>query len=90
MPGTEGTFVRVRDAIKKAAPADLPMPGAFRMAGEEKKAAAPAEAEAEAPVETAAEAVAETAAETAAPETAAEETPAAEDAGAETPKEGEE
>ncbi len=39
VPGTEGTYVKIRDAIKKAAPADLPKPGAFRKSGE---AAAPA------------------------------------------------
>ena len=53
VPGTEGSFVKVRDAIKSA-PKDVPTPGAFRKAGEE--AAAPA-AEEEAPVvEAAAEA----------------------------------
>src|SRR5690349_20026902 len=30
VPGHEGSYVKVRDAIKKAAPADLPRPGAFR------------------------------------------------------------
>jgi large subunit ribosomal protein L3 len=30
VPGTEGTFVRIRDAIKSAAPKDLPHPGAFK------------------------------------------------------------
>src|SRR4029434_3228421 len=35
VPGTEGTYVRIRAAVKKAAPADLPMPGAFRKAGED-------------------------------------------------------
>ena len=34
VPGSEGSYVKVRDAIKKAAPADLPRPGAFRKAGE--------------------------------------------------------
>src|ERR1700760_2853449 len=33
VPGTEGTYVRIRDAAKRAAPADLPKPGAFRVAG---------------------------------------------------------
>ncbi|MDP1630290.1 MAG: 50S ribosomal protein L3 [Caulobacter sp.] len=42
VPGTEGSYVKIRDAIKKAAPADLPRPGAFRKAGET-PAAAPAE-----------------------------------------------
>ena len=48
VPGTEGTFVKIRDAVKRAAPADLPKPGAFKKAGGE--AAAPAVEEA--PVET--------------------------------------
>ena len=43
VPGTEGSFVKVRDAIKKAAPADLPRPGAFRKSGEAAAAAAPVE-----------------------------------------------
>jgi large subunit ribosomal protein L3 len=30
VPGTEGTFVRIRDAVKSAAPADLPKPGALK------------------------------------------------------------
>ena len=42
VPGTEGTYVKIRDAVKKAAPADLPKPGAFRKAGD----AAPAAVEA--------------------------------------------
>jgi large subunit ribosomal protein L3 len=46
VPGSEGSYVKVRDAIKKAAPADLPRPGAFRKAGE-----APAAAAAETPAE---------------------------------------
>ncbi len=55
VPGAEGDFVKVRDAVKKAAPADLPKPGAFRKAGEELKA--PVAAEEEVPVvEAAAEA----------------------------------
>jgi len=33
VPGTEGTYVKVRDAVKKALPADAPKPGAFRKAG---------------------------------------------------------
>ncbi len=48
VPGTEGSFVKIRDAVKVKAPADLPMPGAFRKAGQ--AAAAPAAAE-EAPAE---------------------------------------
>src|SRR6201996_7767798 len=31
VPGTEGTYVRIRDAVKRAAPADLPKPGAFKL-----------------------------------------------------------
>src|ERR1700722_19918181 len=30
VPGTEGTFVKIRDAIKKAAPEGLPTPGAIK------------------------------------------------------------
>jgi large subunit ribosomal protein L3 len=46
VPGHEGSYVKVRDAIKKAAPADVKRPGAFRTAGE-----APAQAAAETPAE---------------------------------------
>src|SRR6201989_2203449 len=35
VPGTEGTFVKIRDAVKSAAPKDAPKPGAFRKAGQE-------------------------------------------------------
>ena len=51
VPGSEGTFVKVRDAVKSALPAEAPKPGAFRKAGE--VAAAPAEEPAvtEAPAE---------------------------------------
>jgi len=64
VPGTEGTFVKIRDAVKSALPAEAPKPGAFRAGG----APTPAEAAAaEAPV---VEAAAE---ETAAPEAAAPE-----------------
>jgi hypothetical protein len=81
VPGTEGTYVRIRDAVKAKANGDLPKPGAFRKAGEEKPKAAAEEAPAEeTPVEAAAEtpveAAAETPAEAAAPE--ANEAPAAE------------
>jgi large subunit ribosomal protein L3 len=48
VPGTEGTFVKIRDAVKSPLPADAPKPGAFKGSGQE---AAPAEAEAEAPAE---------------------------------------
>jgi len=53
VPGTEGDFVKIRDAVKKAAPAGVPTPGAFRKAGEEPKA--PAAEEEPAVVEAAAE-----------------------------------
>jgi len=43
VPGAEGSYVKVRDAVKKALPADAPKPGALRKAGE--VAAAPAQAE---------------------------------------------
>ncbi len=33
VPGAEGGWVRVRDAVKKALPVAAPMPGAFRKAG---------------------------------------------------------
>jgi large subunit ribosomal protein L3 len=32
IPGTEGTFVKIRDAIKIAAPAEVPRPGAIKSA----------------------------------------------------------
>ena len=51
VPGTEGTYVKIRDAVKRAAPADLPKPGAFRKAGEQAAAQAETPAE-EAPAET--------------------------------------
>jgi large subunit ribosomal protein L3 len=47
VPGTEGSYVKVRDAIKKAAPADLPRPGAFRKSGEAVAAAPAAEPQVE-------------------------------------------
>ncbi|RAK51082.1 50S ribosomal protein L3 [Phenylobacterium deserti] len=44
VPGTEGTFVKIRDAVKVALPAEAPKPGAFRTAGSAAEAqAAPAE-----------------------------------------------
>jgi large subunit ribosomal protein L3 len=46
VPGTEGSYVKVRDAIKSA-PKGVPTPGAFKKAGEE--APAPAAAEEETP-----------------------------------------
>jgi large subunit ribosomal protein L3 len=33
VPGSEGSYVKIRDAIKRAAPAGVPTPGAFRKAG---------------------------------------------------------
>ncbi|HEY1561157.1 MAG TPA: 50S ribosomal protein L3 [Caulobacteraceae bacterium] len=33
VPGSEGGFVQIRDAVKSAAPADLPIPGAFKSTG---------------------------------------------------------
>jgi len=47
VPGAEGSYVKVRDAVKKAAPEGLPTPGAFRKAGAEAAAPAPAETPAE-------------------------------------------
>ncbi len=49
VPGTEGGFVKIRDAIKSAAPKDLPYPGAIK--GGAKAAAEAAETPAEAPAE---------------------------------------
>jgi large subunit ribosomal protein L3 len=43
VPGSEGSYVRIRDAVKRAAPNDLPKPGAFRKAGAEAEAPAAAE-----------------------------------------------
>jgi large subunit ribosomal protein L3 len=74
VPGTEGSFVKIRDAVKIAAPKDIPTPGAFRKAGQE--AAPSIAAEDETPVvEAAAEAEAPAAEEPAATEA---EAPAAE------------
>ena len=50
VPGSEGSFVKVRDAVKKAAPEGLPVPGAFRAVQ-----AADASAVTSAPAETTAE-----------------------------------
>jgi large subunit ribosomal protein L3 len=52
VPGTEGTFVKIRDAVKSALPAEAPKPGAFRTAGQPAVVEAAAEepaAEAQAP-----------------------------------------
>ena len=53
VPGTEGSFVKIRDAVKSALPADAPKPGAFKSAGAPTAAAAAAEEPAvtEAPAE---------------------------------------
>jgi large subunit ribosomal protein L3 len=56
VPGTEGTYVKIRDAVKAKAPEGLPLPGAFRKSGEPApKAETPVEAAAEEPVVAAAE-----------------------------------
>ncbi|MEI7931567.1 MAG: 50S ribosomal protein L3 [Alphaproteobacteria bacterium] len=97
VPGTEGSWVRIRDAIKGAPQKGLPMPGAFRRAGEDaapKASEAPAEevaVEEEVPViEAAAEA--EAPAVEAAPEAEAPavEAPAADAPGAAAEEKGEE
>jgi len=53
VPGTEGTWVKIRDAVKSAAPADLPRPGSIK-GGAKAAPEAPAETPAETPVEDAA------------------------------------
>ena len=40
VPGTEGAFVKIRDAVKTAAPKDLPLPGAFKGGAEARRGAA--------------------------------------------------
>ena len=93
VPGSEGGYVMIRDAVKKAAPEGVPMPAGIRdRAAEAAEAAAPAAEEApaeEAVVEEAAEAVADEAAVEAAPAeeapAAAEEAPSEEAAAEETP-----
>ena len=52
VPGTEGTYVKVRDAVKSARHADTPFPGAFRKAGQPTPAEAAAETPAEEPAVT--------------------------------------
>ena len=47
VPGHEGTWVKVRDAIKKARPADAPFPGGVKSNGASAAAAQPAETPAE-------------------------------------------
>ena len=48
VPGSEGSYVKVSDAIKKARPADAPMPGGFRKPGSAEAQPAAAETPAEA------------------------------------------
>jgi large subunit ribosomal protein L3 len=48
VPGTEGTFVKIRDAVKSALPAEAPKPAGLRSAAQPAAAEAPVEAEAEA------------------------------------------
>jgi large subunit ribosomal protein L3 len=85
VPGAEGSYVKIRDAVKKALHKDAPKPGAFRTSGEEAAKADQVndeQAVAEEPVENlvaeaepmaaAGEAAAEAPAAEAAPETPAE------------------
>ncbi len=51
VPGAEGSYVKIRDAAKKAAPAGLPFPGAIKKAA----TAAPAQVAEEAPAQEGAE-----------------------------------
>jgi large subunit ribosomal protein L3 len=44
VPGAEGSYVKVRDAVKRALPASAPKPGAFRSSGQPAAAETPAEA----------------------------------------------
>ena len=52
VPGTEGTYVKIRDAVKSALPADAPKPGAFKTAGAPTAVEAAAETPAEEPAVT--------------------------------------
>lgn len=72
VPGAEGTFVRVRDAVKSAAPAGLPMPGATRRAGEPSDTAYAAEPAEEAVIAQGDAPVAADVVQTAAPDTTSE------------------
>jgi large subunit ribosomal protein L3 len=45
VPGAQGSFVKVRDAIKAAPPAELPRPGAFKARSGPDGAPAPAPSE---------------------------------------------
>ena len=51
VPGTDGGYVKIRDAVKRAAPADLPKPGAFKIVGGSEPAAEIADTAPEAAVE---------------------------------------
>lgn len=51
VPGHEGSFVKIRDAVKVALPAEAPKPGAFRKPGQAAVAAEAAPAAEEAPAE---------------------------------------
>jgi len=46
VPGTEGSYVKIRDAVKSARPAEAPLPGGFRKTGQAAAAETPAVAEA--------------------------------------------
>ena len=53
VPGHAGNWIFIRDAVKKALPADAPKPGKFRLATQAQASSpAPAEAQASAPAET--------------------------------------
>jgi len=52
VPGTEGTYVKVRDAVKSALPADAPKPGAFKSSGQPTPVQAAAETPADEPAVT--------------------------------------
>jgi large subunit ribosomal protein L3 len=49
VPGSEGSYVKVSDALKRALPADAPKPGAFKTADHDTAAPAETPAEASAP-----------------------------------------
>jgi large subunit ribosomal protein L3 len=52
VPGTEGTFVKIRDAVKSRLPEEAPKPGGFRKSGEPTPVEAAAETPAEEPAVT--------------------------------------
>ncbi len=73
VPGTEGSWIQIRDAIKRPLPKDAPKPGAFRTGKSDEAPAGEADAAApEAEVEAAAPAVEASAPEAAAPDITAE------------------